>query len=65
MSERTGQLHRPDCPFSVLVIQDVGELNRGLICFVTAAKHDINLIDVYIISSKANYFFNFRILQRK
>jgi hypothetical protein len=60
-----GHLHRLDCPFSVLVIQDVGELNRGLICFVTAVKLDLSLIDVYIIHNKAYYFFNFRVLERK
>jgi hypothetical protein len=60
-----GHLHRLDCQFSVLVIQDVGELRRGLICYVNAVKLDLSLIDVYIIRNKAYYFFNFRILQRK
>jgi len=65
ISVKTGQLHRLDCPFSVLVIKDVGELHRGLICYVNAVKLDLSLIDVYIIRNKAYYFFNFRILQRK
>jgi hypothetical protein len=63
--DKTGQLQRLDCPFAVLVIQDVGELHRGLICFVNAVKLDLSLIDVYIIRDKAYYFFNFRILERK
>jgi len=65
ISKKTGQLHRLDCPFAVLVIKDVGELHRGLICYVNAVKLDLSLIDVYIIRNKAYYFFNFRILERK
>jgi len=62
---KSGQLQRLDCPFEVLVIQDVGELYKGLICLVNAVKLDLSLIDVYIIGNKAYYFFNFRILERK
>jgi hypothetical protein len=62
---KTGQLQRLRCPFEVMVIQDVGELYRGLICLVSAVKIDLSLIDVYIIKDKAYYFFNFRVLQRK
>jgi hypothetical protein len=65
ISKKTGQLQRLDCPFEVLVIQDVGELYKGLICLVSAVKLDLSLIDVYIIKNKAYYFFNFRVLQRK
>lgn len=59
-----GHLQRLDCPFEVMVIQDVGELYKGLICLVSADKIDLTLIDVYIIRNKAYYFFNFRVLQR-
>jgi hypothetical protein len=62
---KTGQLQRLQCPFEVMVIQDVGELYRGLICLVSAVKIDLTLIDVYINRDKAYYFFNFRVLQRK
>ena len=62
---KTGQLERLQCPFEVMVISDVGELYKGLICLVSAVKIDISLIDVYIIRNKAYYFFNFRVLQRK
>jgi len=62
---KTGQLERLDCPFSVVVISDVGELYKGLICLVSAVKIDISLIDVYIIKNKAYYFFNFRVIGRK
>ena len=60
-----GLLQRLDCPFEVVVIQDVGELYKGLICLVSAVKIDLSLIDVYIIKNKAYYFFNFRVLERK
>ena len=62
---KSGQLQRLQCPFEVLVISDVGELRKGLICLVNAVKLDLSLIDVYIIGNKAYYFFNFRVLQRK
>ena len=62
---KTGSLERLDCPFEVLVIQDVGELYKGLICLVSAVKLDLALIDVYIIGNKAYYFFNFRVIGRK
>lgn len=60
-----GDLERLDCPFEVVVISDVGELYKGLICLVSAVKIDLSLIDVYIIRNKAYYFFNFRVLERK
>jgi hypothetical protein len=57
-----GHLQRLKCPFEVVVIQDVGELYKGLICLFSAVKIDLTLIDVYIIGNKAYYFFNFRVL---
>jgi hypothetical protein len=60
-----GHIQRLDCPFEVVVIQDVGELYKGLICLVSAVKLDLSLIDVYVIKNKAYYFFNFRVLERK
>jgi hypothetical protein len=60
-----GHIQRPDCPFEVLVISDVGELTKGLICLVSAVKIDLSLIDIYIIRDKAYYLFNFRVLQHK
>lgn len=57
-----GDLQRLQCPFEVVVIQDVGELYKGLICLVSAVKIDLSLVDVYIIKNKAYYFFNFRVM---
>ena len=62
---KTGQIERLYCPFEVVVIQDVGDLYKGLICLVNAVKIDLTLVDVYIIRNKAYYFFNFRVLERK
>ena len=62
--DKLGHLQRLDCPFEVIVISDVGELQKGLICLVSAVKIDLSLIDVYIIRNKAYYFFNFRVLER-
>jgi len=62
---KSGSLERLDCPFEVLVIQDVGELEKGLICLVIAVKLDLQLIDVYIIRNKAYYYFNFKVIGRK
>jgi hypothetical protein len=61
----SGQLQRFDCPLEVMVITDVGELYRGLICLVSSVKMDLTLIDVYIIRDKAYYFFNFKVIGRK
>ena len=63
--DNLGQLRRLHCPFEVLVITDVGELYKGLICHVSAVKMDLSLIDVYIIRNKAYYFFNFSVLGRE
>ena len=61
---KQGHLQRLECPFEVVVITDVGELFKGLICLVSAVKMDLTLIDVYIIWNKAYYYFNFRVLER-
>jgi hypothetical protein len=58
-------LLRNCCPFSAGICPDVGELEKGLICLVNTVKLDLTLVDVYIIKSKAYYFFNFRVLERK
>jgi len=62
---KDGHLQRLQCPFEVLVITDVGELFKGLVCLVNAVKMDLTLIDVYIIRNRAYYFFNFRVIGSK
>lgn len=59
-----GHLERLRCPFYVLVIVDVHTLKKGSVKAVKAVKMSIELIDVYVIESKAYYHFNFRLLGR-
>jgi hypothetical protein len=56
----TGPLERIDNPFEVVVIQNVVEPEKGLICLVNAVKMDLQLMDAYIIRHKAYYYFNLR-----
>jgi hypothetical protein len=62
---KSGQLECLECPFLVLVITDIGELYKGLICLVSAVKMDLSLIDLNIICNKAYYYFNYRVLGSK
>ncbi|MBW1613258.1 MAG: hypothetical protein JRJ57_04650 [Deltaproteobacteria bacterium] len=57
-----GDLERVSCPFVVIPIRNVGELQKGLKYAVNAVKLSPGLIDVYIIKYKAYYYFNFRLL---
>ena len=57
-----GHLERISCPFTVIPIRDVGELQKGLKYAVNAVKLSPELVDVYIIRYKAYYHFNFRLL---
>lgn len=44
---KAGDLKRLQCPFDVIVIQDVGELCEGSKCLVSAIIIDLSLIDIY------------------
>jgi len=57
-----GHLERLYCPFYVRVIVDVSALKKGDIKAVNAVKMSIELIDVYIIESKAYKCYNFIVL---
>jgi hypothetical protein len=57
-----GQLIRIYCPFSVIVVQPVGNLEKGDIVYVQAVKVTLELRDVFIINGRAYYLFYFRIL---
>lgn len=57
-----GHLERVSCPFTVIPIRDIGELQKGLKYAVNAVKLSPELVDVYIIRYKAYYHFNFRLL---
>ena len=43
---KTGQLERLHCPFEVMMISDIGGLNKGHIFLALAVKIDKSLIDV-------------------
>ena len=53
-----GHLERLWCPFKVLVIVDIHPLKKGQEMAVIAVKVADNLVDVYIIESKAKHSEN-------
>jgi hypothetical protein len=57
-----GQLIRLFCPFPVLVLYPVGNLEKGDVVSVEAVKLTLQLRDVFIIEGKAYYIIYFRIL---
>ena len=57
-----GQLERLYCPFFVQVIVDVHLLKKGAVKAVNGVKMGIDLVDVYIIESKAYKHYNFIII---
>ena len=59
--DQKGHLKRLRCPFLVLVIVDVPPLKRDQEKAVIAVKVAENLVDVYIIDSRAFYHYNFKI----
>ena len=59
---RISHLERLYCPFYVEVIVDISALKKGDIKAVNAVRMSIELMDVYIIESKAYKCYNFIIL---
>lgn len=50
------------CPFEVQVVHDIGTLKTGQFVFVEEIKVTIELKTVFIIDTKAYYFYHFDIL---
>jgi hypothetical protein len=50
------------CPFSVLVLTDIGTLKKGQKVWVEEIKVTKELKTVYIIKGKAYYYYYFEIL---
>lgn len=50
------------CPFEVLVLQDIGTLKTGQFVLVEEIKVTIELKTVYIIYTKAYYYYHFEIV---
>jgi len=57
-----GHLESLYCPFYVLVIAEVHLLEKGAVKAVKSVKIGIDLVDVYIIESKAYKHYNFIII---
>ena len=55
-------LKRLFCPFEVQVLQDIGTLKKGQFVFVDEIKVTIELKTVFIIDTKAYYYYHFEIL---
>lgn len=55
-------LKRLFCPFSVKVLQDIGNLKRGQTVLVNEVKVTLELKTVFIINNQAYYYSYFDIL---
>ena len=55
-------LKRLFCPFEVEVVQDIGTLKKGQIVYVDEIKVTIELKTVFIIDTKAYYYYHFEIV---
>jgi len=55
-------LKRMFCPFEVQVLQDIGTLKKGQFVFVDEIKVTIELKTVFIIDTKAYYYYHFEIV---
>jgi hypothetical protein len=54
-----GKLERLPCSFVVIAIMDLPQLAEGDVVMVTAVRMSLELIDVYIVRTKAYYLYNF------
>ena len=55
-------LKRLFCPFEVQVVQDIGTLKTGQFVLVDEIKVTIELKTVFIIDTKAYYYYHFEIV---
>ena len=55
-------LKRMFCPFEVQVLQDIGTLKKGQLVFVDEINVTIELKTVFIIDTKAYYYYHFEIV---
>ena len=60
--DRQGKLARLYCPFEVVVIGQLPDLNVGDTVWVEAVKMTVTLKDVYIIRGKAYYVWYFKVI---
>ena len=50
------------CPFKVLVINEIGEFQRGEITWVSSIKISRDCTTVYIIKAKPYYYYHFDLM---
>ncbi|WP_369013380.1 hypothetical protein [Flavobacterium anhuiense] len=55
-------LKRIFCPFQVLILQEIGELQKGQVAFVTEVKVTLGIKTVFIINNEAYYYSYFDII---
>ena len=58
---KSGDLSRIYCPFPVILILEIDDLNVGEIYYVESVKVTPMLVDVYVISGKAYQVWYFKI----
>lgn len=56
------KLDKRICPFEVEALTAVGDLNEGDIVLVNSIKVTQDFVTVFIIDSKAYYYYHFKIL---
>jgi hypothetical protein len=59
---KLNQLKRLKCPFIVIAIKDIGTIKKHQKVYVDQVKVNLELITIYIIKSKAYFYFNFTIV---
>ena len=52
------------CPFKVIVLVSVGELEKGQSVWVQEVKITMELKTVYVINDKAYYYYHFDIITK-
>lgn len=55
-------LKRIFCPFQVLILQEIGELEKGQVALVTEVKVTLGIKTVFIINNEAYYYSYFDII---
>ena len=58
------ELQELNCPFKVLVIANIGSLEKGEIVMVVEIKVNRQLIVIYIIDGNAFYYYHFEIISQ-
>lgn len=60
--DKRGKLARLYCPFEVIVVGLLPDMQVGDVVWVEAVKMTVTLKDVFIVKGKAYYVWNFRVV---